>query len=66
MKISNYHIEKFDEGGYEDWDDYLNDNNLNYDDITDNQYIDNSFISKFMLYHHLDKDKIKKEKILFI
>ena len=41
-------------------------NNLNYDDITDNQYIDNSFISKFMLYHHLDKDKIKKEKILFI
>lgn len=37
-------------------------NNLNYDDITDNQYIDNSFISKFMLYHHLDKDKIKKKR----
>ena len=35
MKISNYHIEKFDEGGYEDWDDYLNDNNLNYDDLVD-------------------------------
>ena len=35
MKISNYHIEKFDEGGYEDWDGYLNDNNLNYDDLVD-------------------------------
>ena len=41
-------------------------NNLNYDDITDNQYIDNSFISKFMLYHHLDKDKIKKDFIYII
>lgn len=38
-------------------------NNLNYDNITDSQYIDNSFIFEFMLYHHLDENKIKENLI---
>ena len=38
-------------------------NNLNYDNITDSQYVDNSFIFEFMLYHHLDENKIKENLI---
>ena len=38
-------------------------NNLNYDNITESQYIDNSFIFEFMLYHHLDENKIKENLI---